>query len=487
MYDIIVIGSDPAALAAAALAVDRGAETLLVNEGEPRYSFTSLQGYTFDRPPLPWTGLDSFGVFAKFLKDTGIDIPHLYAQQSALQLVLQNLSLTLHGDFERRSRSLARDFFIDHDTVRNHFTRIQSDARSIRKIVPLCLNDHQGYKAHILSELSERKELLRRQKSRLPGKSDREIPRELIEALEAEYAFFSPYRRYDYFDERASYCIDSLIRGSCRLSMGDKAFVIEALQGKIEGGAGTITICDRIDSIELGDRVGIEIITGDQRELQEGAQLIVSTKWQGLPFLVREDERLARWSKEHFDPPGTAMLPFTVHLGADESAMPEHMGENLIIACDKSPGNWFSPYIYVQTSPSGSTTFAPPGKRALAMTVLLYHSPVKLKDDVLAIIASAMLDSLRWYFPFLGEGIADMDLSASIAEARSVARESGHGFTAKDRPFKGLPFLRGLTPVPSLFVAGGELAPLLGLDGDIVSGINAARTACGEPDYVYYP
>jgi hypothetical protein len=163
------------------------------------------------------------------------------------------------------------------------------------------------------------------------------------------------------------------------------------------------------------------------------------------------------------------------------------MGEHLVMLRDNDGRSDSLPFFYLQAGPTGPSTSAPEGGRALSVTAFLPPSLRGPDDAELASTADAMLDVLKQAFPFLYEGIDSMDRDLSISRFIRALQAPALDHVMKERPLLGLPIYAGDTPRANVFITGGELAPLLGFDGDIVSGINAAQRACGETQYVYYP
>ncbi len=484
MYDIVVIGSDISALVAAALAVDRGASTLMVGEDSLPAPFSLPGGYTFDPCPLPWTGFDDRGISIGILGAMGMDFHPPCPEESLLQVVLPNRTVDFSSGVERRSRETARDLLIDHGTIRKHYETIRKDADYVRGCIAGILAEDSGLRTHLRRESQERLGRLLRRKERLFRNLRKDMPPWALGAFEAEYAFFSPYRRYDIFSELSSYCIDSSLRGSYYISTGLKGSIVDFLQSKILRGKGSIMICDKIDRVKPEAGIVVETIAGGVRDRHRGRRLFVSTKWRGFPLLIRQEERLSKWMSVHFESRRFISFPFTIHLGVEESSLPEKMGEHLLIYCGKSLGSLYGPFLYLHASPRGSSDAAPAGHRALELTALLGHSPACLREEVLLFIASFMLHRLYYYFPFLREGTKNLDVEASIKESRAASHLTGHGYAARCRSWDTLPLLESSSPIRGLSFTGGELMPLLGFDGDIISAVNSVRKTFGEDAYV---
>ncbi|OPL11527.1 MAG: hypothetical protein AVO39_05480 [delta proteobacterium MLS_D] len=488
MYDIIVIGSDVSALVTASFAAHLGARILLVDDGDTSSPVSLPGGYCFDADPLPWTGLDDSGVFSKLLHELHIeDVPGKQGPPG-LQVMLESRTIEFSSGMRERCNDTARDFLLDHDETRRYFALIEDDARFIRDMVQLILGCPVGFRGTIAALLSERARRLARQAGRkISGLAVLDASRDLFHSLDAECSLFSRYDYYGLADARSSYCIYSSICGSCGILPGEKDSILEALRNSAEKSGGTIMRPDRIDSVALGDDILIEVSVEGACERIEGRRLVVSTKWRGFPVLIQNEKSLSDWYEHHFIPRRRPVSPFTLHLGVDACSIPESMGDHLVMLRDDNGRSNTPSFFYLQAGPTGPSMSAPAGRRALSVTAFLSPSSRENYDRALVFTADAMLDALNQAFPFLHEGIDSMDRDLSISRFIRALKAPALDHVVKERPLFGLPFNAGDTPRANVFITGGELAPLLGFDGDIISGINAAQRACGEIQYVYYP
>ena len=69
-----------------------------------------------------------------------------------------------------------------------------------------------------------------------------------------------------------------------------------------------------------------------------------------------------------------------------------------------------------------------------------------------------------------------MNLEESIRISKEYEKIRGLRYKAQSTP-TGLSFLSGRTPVKNVYLTGNALIPGLGFEGEIISGINAARLA----------
>lgn len=489
MYDIIVIGRDVSTLVAACLAVHRGRNTLLVEEEGPDHTFSLPGGYVFDRDPLPWSGLDGAGVFAKFLKDMDIDCLRADEGAALIQAVLEDRSVDLPGTLEDRCREVTRDFSIPGDRIRTGYEALYRNSLFIREMVPKCLDRPAGARERAGNLLRTMKGRALWQCRRLKEDFSPRNQSEFKRIIEAEQALFGRYADHDegFSSDCATYCLSSSLTGGFQLPRGGKRAVISALKDRITAGGGMILSCDTVAEIRFGRDVMVELDHGGETSSLPAGRVIVSTRWRGLPSLLQGDPRLSRYFKQ-FHPRKQDRWPFTLHMGVRDRSLPEMMGEQVILLLGDSERPCPTlPFIYLNRNLSGAGESSPPGKTALAATMMLLESPGRTGDDELAALASSMFEALGRPFPFLADALHSFDLDTSIRMSRAAAEACDFGYRAKSRGLFGFPLRGGKTPLGTLYLAGGELAPLLGFDGDIVSGITAARAALGEGNYGYYP
>jgi phytoene dehydrogenase-like protein len=193
-------------------------------------------------------------------------------------------------------------------------------------------------------------------------------------------------------------------------------------------------------------------------------------------MLLQEDKKFFGLSKK------SAALkpshyPFTLHLGVYGKGIPEKMSEYVIFVKNERKILEDCNLLFLEVSAPSDEGRAPKEMRAMSVTTFLDKSPASADNASLKETAKKMLGNLEHFLPFLKEHIAFMDIEKSI----EISIKQQKIINNKYRSTKGMSFgistLSNKTPMKNVFLTGGALLPGLGFDGEIISGINAARIA----------
>jgi phytoene dehydrogenase-like protein len=266
------------------------------------------------------------------------------------------------------------------------------------------------------------------------------------------------------------------LRGIYYLQGGKQIFV-RCLEERFESLGGDLLRGGDVADIRPGAKVEMRLRQGGRETTIVGKRLLMSTKSAGWRVLLAQDRRFRGLQSSLDDPAGT-LYPFTIHLGIHEKGIPERMSEYAVVISDGQGLPQGHP-VFLELSAAGDRDLAPPGRRSLSVTVLLDRPPAELEDGALEAVSRSLLTSLRNFLPFLEDNIDLARIPDSVLLNRRRAPVLSPKYRFKKMPELGIFAKTGRTPLKNILMTGGRMLPGLGFEGEVLSGIQAARLSAG--------
>ena len=488
MYDTIVIGNDLSSLIAALLSSRYGRKTLLLSEGNIPDSY-SESDYTFNVDPFPWTGFGSEQIFLQLLSELDIPIPDesdIFQLDPALQVILPKHRIDLYNERNSLVRDMEREFSGNEKRIRKLYAVAEKSSKLTRFIRgnPFV---HQG-KVEKFSRFVGNILIFIGSKLILAGifKGTQDPP-SLRRVFEAQLLLLSNLYTSRVESLSSAYIL-SLPWEGLFYHRGGKGILIDTLRKKFMSTGG-----DYINNISImrlnvkedeGEgEIGVDIDTKDNMFTVKGKKLIVSTKWERFKQIFFHDKRFSKLARR-FESLKAVYHPFTVHMGVFDKGLPEKIAEHVIIIGDegRSVTDNRRPVtdnncIFLEVSSPGDTGCAPHGKRAISATMFLNESPLRLNDNVLKGISTKILEILEGPLPFLKENLDFINIEKSIEISRKYQEVVNQKYKTSGSLLPDISILSNKTPLKNVFITGGMLLAGLGFEGEVVSGVNAARQA----------
>lgn len=474
MYDTIVLGNDPGSLIAAVTLANHGKKVLLLAENIP--PCYSESGYTFDIDPLPWTGFNRGNVFRQFLSHLGIpqEEPPL---NPALQIIFRKHRVELCGAAERDIKEIEREF---PDKTSATLSFYSSLAKSNSVVSGLIDKD-----LHLRPEtLKDRVRLLLNTpfialKKRGFTANLMTIRQEasLARMLEAQILLLSHLDPRTISPLSFARTLSVTLQGLSYYREG-KHLLIARLKQKFEAEGGVIEE-HPISTLEIERVVKINVKTnGDTIPTIYGRNIIISTYYEKFVSLLEGSRELSSLRKR-YNRRQPSLYPFTLHMGVNGRCIPEKMGTYVVAVPDETRPLEDGNLLFLEASEPGNTLRAPDGKRAISVTAFLTQSPSRSASEDLKKTAGDMVKNLGFFLPFLEENIDFINPEKSIIISKNYQKTVGPQYGVSN-PLIGMSFLSNRTPVKNVFLTGDILIPGLGFEGEIISGMNAARLAAGR-------
>lgn len=471
MYDLIVIGDDLAAHVSAAVACQKGLQTLLIAEG----GLGGLQligDFVFNLDPTPLSGWGPDQPGFSILTDLGIEIPEtsLNTKNLAYQVILPEHRLDFFNDPVLLVNELAREF-PEHGSDINEFYNLAVESSQVfqewladhPQIQPQSLKEYFSYLKifpHIF-----RYKLGAAQFDKILSQDE-----SMEKVWEAQQALLAA-NCDDLFSFASAFQYSSGLRGSAVFPQG-KQFLFNALVEKLEAHNGLYLSGRQITNININKTIELDLQTPDETITRLSSHnLIISTKSDKLS-LVKGNRKYLNFS-EWIRPAKIAYYPFTIFMGVAAKCLPEQMARHIALITDVSKDIYDNNLIILETSPPEKDQPLSQSKIPITATVYLPASQEYWTREALQSEGGLIIDRLDKFLPFLKDNIelADIDKSIDISLAyRSVVSPK---YKVRNAFFTSFAAKSNQTRFKNVFLTGASLLTDAGFDAEIISGKNA--------------
>ena len=473
----IVIGSDLSSLTAALISAYHGKSTALIMERDFPTSF-SERGYVFDTRCMTFGGINPGGMMLQLSKVLDLSLPENTRIPPPPQAILPDHRITLFKDPDLLAKEIEREFGISSKSIQN------LSAKAIAEIKRVLSPEAKGgtllgtKKPFQVLLLALRKIVWKRIIFPFNFYKLKKSP-SLADTFRSLSAFFSNVDSDKLDPLSLSYALFILSKG-IHLDCAGNPTLIERLREKFESlGGHIVKNCD-VQKVSVGKTVSVELKIGDDVFIIEGESIITSAKWKKLSPFVLNDKRLSSLSRKYRKVESSFLYPFTFFMGVREGGIPEMMSEYVIFMADESQHYLKGNLLIIKTSPRGDTSYAPEEKRALSVTMFLEVSPQQLNDRMLRHLIQNSLENLGGFLPFLGENIDFIATEKSITLSRGYQDVVNRKIHMKKGPSSEIALHSDRRKLENISITGGELLPAFGIEGEIISGIEAAERIIGK-------
>jgi phytoene dehydrogenase-like protein len=484
MYDTIVIGNDLSSLIAATMIAHHGRKTVLLPEGDNQYVYTE-SGYTFHIDPLPLTGFGPEQICSRLFLSLGTqfeEIQDVRLLNPCFQIILPDHRIDFFNDKEKLLKEMAREFAGHAEDIRKIYMSVSEIydlfAQWIRKNPYFYPCNYKELISCIRNIPELIKERLRLSKSLHAIKKNPSLYR----AFEAQRALFSNLFQDSQIQSNisTSYILSSPFRGVYYHAHGKELLMRSLRSMFIKSGGHLINNCS-VNNVGIRKEINIDIDTYNKLSTIRGKYLITSTKWEKCGSLLLDNLKFRRL-KRRLKSLQVLHYPFTLHMGVHEKGIPEMMAAYVAILGNNGNAEMDNNVVLLESSFSGETERAPSGKRALSATVFLKESPLTLSDGEFRDIGTSIFQSLETFLPFLTDNLDYINIDKSIELSRKYQGLTSPKYNMNTASWFGLHNISHNTPVRNVFITGGMLLADLGFDGEILSGMNAARAVIEQEE-----
>jgi phytoene dehydrogenase-like protein len=254
--------------------------------------------------------------------------------------------------------------------------------------------------------------------------------------------------------------------------MGSHGFK-DMLKGEVVGGGG------RINTLESFDTIRIE---KDEEEFRiytkgEGKPIASRVFIGNIPFIHLKRLIPAAFSGRKWAEKGKRLCPkffiLSLNLGIDARGIPIGLGDCFVSLRDLDAPYENGNLLMVFVGPEGIG--APSGKRSVTVNAFVPLDTGESARAGIKRVIESMLIHLLDIAPFFDRSIRIIDGRPSIERYRGQWTNSDIIYGGPPSYRVGDEILPTVTPLEGLFLAGRENFPYLGFEGEILSGIKAAK------------
>jgi len=477
VYDVIVIGGQLGGAIAAALLAKHGYRTLLVDHDGMGHGYEH-GGFLLPYAPFVAPSLKAMPAFDDVLDELGLTTlvqRALKAHSPDLQLVLQKARVDLHHEEPRRLAELSREFGEASAAINAAYKGAagqheQTDAffREHPNLPPDGFFQSWGLKRLIgrypglaaQPEIAGDDPALKLLAGLLPfltyvheAKAPLARTRPLSQALLAPNRF--PGDREGLRDLLGKKLVD--LGGEILGREGPEPALVEELV---------------FDGSRL---IGLKVVKSDNE--YRASCIIAATDAHALRRVVPEKKQ-HRKLKASLDQVATRRFLFAVNWVVPAEYLPRGMGELLLL--DPADDELGPLLIQTHAAHKAGDKAESEHERVICAGAFVPASARDLGEDHLKTLADRLSGHLERLMPFVRERATLV--SAPYLDAGGVrgSRLLPHPLYEFDaEPILGVTGLPQRTPVKNLFLASREVLPGLGLEGEILAGVRAARLVQG--------
>lgn len=485
-YDVVVLGTELAPLTCAALLGKRGFRVLVVGQqaGRPDYQLGKLR---LPRQPFTWSAAHS-PVARRVLSELGLGQNFRRSAQAlepALQVALPGHRFDVPGDDAALDREIEREFpevkrpILDFNRrAREHARTTDTLFEELRCFPPESLFDRRD-----LARLAARLDLERpRAGDALLSEFPETHPFRL--AVRALLAFGASCEPEAITELQLSRLWSGRMRDAVRIE-GGLGGLTDLLLEKIRAHSGELRMRERASQliVKRGGACGVRLFGSDE---EIGCQTVVSgVEVAALQRLLSDRDPLERLF-ERLGEPQPRFYRYTLNAIVGRAAIPEGLlSDALFIRSANGPRSWEN-LLHIERATLDQ------GRELLCVEGLLPARAVEERDGSVDETRERMLSALGELVPFVGEHLlvldsphdgrkpwartSDVDLALDPYERRGPeTMRAVHAFPVTTAlsvcamPVK--------TPLRGLLLCNRQVAPGLGVEGELIAAASAAHLA----------
>ena len=472
VYDVIVMGSQIGGALAAALLAKRKNRVLLIDHDGTGTGYEH-NGFVLPYAPSVAPALKTMPTVEEAFSELGLTTAVQRAMRAhvpELQLVLPSHRVDLHADPTRRRAELAREFGETAEGLLSALTATStqheaSDAffKELPELPPEGIFETWGLKKKIGKHPGLETH---------PRLSNNTPPGALLRGL---LSFLT------YLDEPTSGLAHtrplSQVLQSPQRYPGGTDGLRDALVKRLAELGGDVLTRENSDSYIVeeisfdGARfAGVKLLQSDV--IYRAPFLVAATDSGALRRLIK-DKKKHRGLLEQLDSSSTKSLLFAVNWVVPVASLPRGMGELLLVDTDDPELKPMMIQVHPARLPGGKEDES---LRVICAGVFVPATVRELGEDHLKVLARRMDEQLDSLMPFTRE--KRVLSSAPYLDAGEVrgSRLMPHPlYSFEAEAFLGITGLKQRTPAKNILLAGREVLPGLGLEGELLAGMRAAR------------
>jgi len=474
MYGLIVIGDDLSSHVAAAVSSGNGMKTVLLSENGIG-SACFVGDLTFNTDTAPLTGFGENQVCSSLLTKLGISL-EANLSNPGYQIILPENRIHFFNNKEELVKEMAREFPQLAVKIKSFYNAVERNSAIAGKwlhdhpfIQPKSVKYYMDFIKLTPYLIRVKYDNIKFKRLMLRNASFKKI----MEAQQVLLSFKTNHQNsiFSHFQ----YCVP--LRGAYHFSEGKQVF-FDSLIKKIESAGGLHLNRCEVLSIKKG-RI-IEVTYNDKDGVPtkiEAGNLIVSTKWQNMHLLIERKKKLS-WG-DFIRPTKISHYPFTIHLGINPKGIPEKMATHVAVITDVNKDIYDDNLIILESGSSENEKTAV-SKIPLSATVFLSNDQAIWSRDNLSQTADSIIERLEYFLPFLKENIEFFDIEESINISQKQRNVVNPKYQLRKSFISGFFAKNNKTKFGNVYLTGASLLTDAGLEGEVISGMNAAARITGK-------
>lgn len=467
MHGLIVIGDDLSSYIAAAAASGKGIKTALLSENGIG-DFSVIGDLAFNTDSTPLTGFGEHQMCSSILKNMGISLES-HVLNPAYQVILPEHRIDFFNNKEDLVKELSREFPDLTAGIKSFYDMAEKNSAIAEKwlqdhsfIQPGNFKEYMDYiklTPHLINNMFNNKKMRRLATLNASFKKVVEAQQILLSFLtDGKKTFFSNLE------------ICASLRGVHHFAQGRHS-LYDALIKKIEAAQGSHITQIEVLAIKKGKVFEVTYMDkSGVASMIEADHLIVSTKWQNMRLIIDRKKKLS--FGDFIRPTKISHYPFTLHLGITPQCIPEKMARHVAVISDVKKDIHDDNVIILEWAASDNDQ-AVASKIPLSATVFLpAHDDIWSRDN-LKVTADSIIERLEYFLPFLKENIQFIDIDASITVSQKQRDVVNPKYRLRHSFITGFAAKNNKTRFKHIYLTGASLLADAGMDGEVLSGINA--------------
>ncbi len=466
----MVIGDDLSSHVAAAYAAHWGIKTALISEngiGADVY----IGDLAFETDATPFCGLGENQSLFSLFKELHMST-EFHTLNPGYQIILPEHRIDFFNDKQNLVADLSREFPEFSHAILSFYNKAEKNSEIAEKwllehplIQPKSLKEYFDYIKltpylirSIFNNIAYRRLV-----------SGHSVFRKVMEAQDILLSM-TISRQHPLF-ESFRHCIP--LRGVFHFSQGKKA-LFDGLIKKLESANGFYQTACEVLAVKKDDIIEITYMDKNGSPARiEGKNLIVSTKWQNMRLIIERKRKMN--FGDFIRPVKISHYPFTIHLGIGPLCVPEKMSKHIAVISDVYKNILDDNLIILQSGALNVDAANLHGKVPLSATVFLPNHQDTWSRDNLEKTATSMIGRLEFFLPFLKENIQFFDIDESISLSQKQRDAVNPKYQIRNAFFTGFAAKNNKTRFGNIYLTGASLLADAGFEGEIISGINAAK------------
>lgn len=476
LFDVTILGTNLSGLVTSALLVKRGFNVLVVDLESERHEIQK-DGFTLKKFPSLFFGFGPNQIFTNIFQELGIPVlekKRFALAEPAFQMVLPQNRIDVFQGRDKLFEILKLEFPDQASLMMSFYNDIDNYASVLKTF----LSQDVIYPAFSIRESLKSRRAAKHALSPIKDKGVTDYTTFLKSFqmtgpahafIDAQTQFLAQVYPNEMTILSGAYLLGWTNSGIFRADGGIKALE-DICKERISSYRGSFHHSAGVEQIDFGKIIGIKF--PDVREMIK-TKYILHTGSPEEFFKAHAPKYFKSSLKEMMANEEPPSHTFTLYLGIDANVVPVGMEDNVIVVSDPNEELVDSNMLFLRLSPPEDTSFAPAGKRLLALTMKVRSDGGEITVVDAHRLSKQAMNLIEDIIPFLDRYLDFVAVEESFALYQAERHEKFRPTTDPDDKF-GVSFLTNRTPHKQVFYTGIGVLPGLGMEGEGFAALQAA-------------